>query len=139
MRDLLDRLDERVAIEIMGWVRSRPDGYCWMKPGTGPGERPRFRVTRANWHPTTLPFCLDMLLRELEGNGLVAQVVPAMEAGRMGWRCVIPHGDDARAPASAWAPTRNLAVVTAALEVAPGLVAVGDEKRPPDLGQAGIS
>ncbi len=110
------RLDERAAVEVMGWVRGGPDEDYWVLADPQPGHASVIRMTIVGWRPTSDAFCLELLVRVLVERGLTVRIAETVESARSGWRCdiALDHGGGEEV-LTVTAPTRGLAVVCAAL------------------------
>lgn len=108
-------LDERAAVEIMGWAVGGPDDDYWILADPLPGQGSKIRATRTSWRPTTDPACAELLLHELRSRGLEARVEESLNAGSPGWHCAICSAESAAPLAAVTAPTRGLAIVCGAL------------------------
>ncbi len=108
-------LDDRAALEVMGWVRGGPDDEFWVLGRAPTGLTSVFRMPVTRWRPTRDNFCLDLLLEELRSRGLVVSVGEAEPGTDTGFACTIA-GSDATTPAVVvTAKTLGLAVVCAAV------------------------
>ncbi len=114
------QLDERAAMEVMGWVRGGPDLEFWALKDPPPGLTSVFRMPVARWRPTQDPFCLDLLVEEVRSRGLSLSVAETEFVERHDYTCVVADPTGERPPVSATAPTPGLAVVCAVLASAGG-------------------
>lgn len=112
------RLDERAAVEVMGWVSGGPDEDYWVLPYPQPGHASFIRMSRVAWRPTTDPFCLELMLEALKDLDLGVALTEGPGPAR--WRCGITAPDSCMEAVAVSAPTPGLAVVCAALAYVQG-------------------
>jgi hypothetical protein len=116
----VERLDDRTAAEVMGWVTGGPDNEFWVLPEPPEGMASVFRMPVTRWRPTRDSFCRQLLVEELRSRGLIVEVEETRTAEGFEYLCTIaPSADDPPA-LSVRAPTAGLAVVCAALASAAG-------------------
>jgi hypothetical protein len=113
-------LDERAALELMGWVRGGPDREFWVvrDPPAGLGSLARMSVAR--WRPTRDAACLELLMRAVRSRGVELEVAEGEAMGDGRYTCVIADPAGGSTPVRSAAATRGLAVVRAALAHAAG-------------------
>ncbi len=107
-------LDDRAAVEVMGWVRGGPDDEFWVLGDAPLGLTSVFRMPVSRWRPTRDQFCLDLLVEELRSRGLTVDVGEAAES-EDGFACTIAPSPDAAPTVGVTAKTLGLAVVAAAV------------------------
>lgn len=109
------QLDERAAVDLMGWVRGGPDLEFWCLGNPPPGLTSIFRMPVTRWRPTRDAFCLELLVQEIRSRGLQLEVDEVRDAAGGGYECTVTGGDAAASPVRVTAPTAGMAVVCAAL------------------------
>ena len=109
------QLDERAAVELMGWVRGGPDQEFWCLGSPPPGLTSIFRMPGTRWRPTRDAFCLELLVEEIRSHGLELDLAETPEAAGGGFTCTVSGGDPGAGPITMAAPTAGMAVVCAAL------------------------
>lgn len=109
------QLDERAALDLMGWVRGGPDQEFWCLGHPPPGLTSIFRMPVTRWRPTRDAFCLELLVEEMRSRGLTLEVTETGEAGGNTFSCRVSSGDSAGSPVTVSARTAGMAVVCAAL------------------------
>ncbi len=109
------RLDDRAALEVMGWVRGGPDGEFWVLGDAPAGLTSVFRMPVTRWRPTKDAFCLDLLLEELRSRGLVVDLTESGEGDAHQHTCTIAQSEDTAPVVEVSATTVGLAVVCAAV------------------------
>jgi len=109
------RLDDRAALEVMGWVRGGPDGEFWVLGEAPAGLTSVFRMPVTRWRPTKDRFCLDLLLQELRSRGLVVDLGEAGQGAERSCTCTIAESEDEAPVIEVTATTQGLAVVCAAV------------------------
>lgn len=109
------RLDDRAALEVMGWVRGGPDAEFWVLGDAPAGLTSVFRMPVTRWRPTKDRFCLDLLLQELRSRGLVVDLSESGAEGEAACTCTIGESEDAAPVVEVTATTLGLAVVCAAV------------------------
>ncbi len=107
-------LDDRAALEVMGWVRGGPDGEFWVLGDAPLGLTSIFRMPVSRWRPTRDHFCLDLLVEELRSRGLAVDLGQAAEQAE-GYACTIAPSADSAPTVAVTAKTLGLAVVAAAV------------------------
>ena len=109
------RLDDRAALEVMGWVRGGPDSEFWVLGDAPAGLTSVFRMPVTRWRPTKDRFCLDLLLEELRARRLVVEVSDSGQGEERACTCTIAESEDAAPVIEVTATTMGLAVVCAAV------------------------
>ncbi len=107
-------LDDRAALEVMGWVRGGPDEEFWVLGDAPTGLTSVFRMPVSRWRPTRDQFCLDLLVEELRSRGLEVKLGEATDS-EDGYGCTIAASADAAPTVAVTAKTLGLAVVAAAV------------------------